>query len=112
MRKADIEMLEVRLEPLQIARDRHESTINDLVRQLKDLANRMDAVERDRTSFALTMDQAANSVRSLLTQANRKLRDARMLVDTDEPLTEIPPETNTVASAPAPLPQHRGRRVI
>ncbi len=112
MRKGDMELLELRLEPLQIARDRHDQDINELKRHVKDLADRLDSVERDRASFALTMDQAANSVRSLLQQANRKLRDARMLVDTDEPLTDPTPETNTGPVSPAPLPTHRGRRVI
>jgi len=112
MRKGDIELLEARIEPHGISIDRHNEAINELKRNVRELIGRVDTLERDRTSFALTMDQAANSVRSLLQQANRKLRDARMLIDTEEPLTDPPLETNTTPVSPAPMPTHHGRRVI
>ena len=112
MRKGDLELLEVRLEPLQTARDRHDQDINEVKRQVKDLCERLDSVERDRTSFALTMDQAANSVRSLLQQANKRLRDARIIEPEEEVLTEAVPEGNTAPVSPAPRLTAKGRRII
>jgi len=78
--------MEVRLEPLQTARDRHESQINECIRGLKDLRDEVKDLARDRDSHSLTVDQAVASVRSLLQRANRKLRDANMMEEEQPPL--------------------------
>ncbi len=108
MRKADAELLEMRLEPLQTARDRHNEAINSNTRRFEELQSRVTELERDRDAHSLTVAQAANSVRSLLQQANRKLRDARIIEDEPEEVDTPPPETPSSKT----VRTHRGRMVL
>jgi len=90
VRKQDTEWIEMVLEPLRTAKDRHNESINGVVRRLDDLATQVRDLERDRDSHSLTVEQAANSVRSLLQKAHRELRKAGALEEGEEPLGPPP----------------------
>ena len=74
MRQRDIEVFEVHLEPLRIAKDRHESTLRDLIKTCEGLANRVKDLERDGEAHSTSIAQGLASVRSLLQRANRAAR--------------------------------------
>jgi len=112
MRKADLEYIEMLLEPLRTAKDRHDESINASRRRGTELGERVTALERDRDAHSLTVEQAAHSVRSLLQIANRKLRAAEMIEPEEVPLTDPSAEGHTGPVSPAPTLTHKGRRVI
>ncbi len=112
MRKQDTEWVEMMLEPLRTAKDRHNESINTVVRRLDDLATQVRDLERDRDSHSLTVEQAANSVRSLLQKAHRELRRVGALDEVDPDLDTPPVETH-VRPEPGNVPvTAQGRRVI
>jgi len=112
VRKQDIEWVEMMLEPLRTAKDRHNVEINEVARKLSDLATQVRDLERDRDSHSLTVEQAANSVRSLLQKAHRELRRAGALEEEEEPLDTQPREAH-VGPEPGNIPvTAHGRRVI
>jgi len=109
VRKADIEMLEVRLEPLQTARDRHESEINSIKRASEECRERIKDLERDKEGFATSIEQGLASIRSLLQRANRAAREQKIIEDDDDgPPGELVDNPN---SQPHTV-RHQGTRLI
>ncbi len=90
MRKGDLELLEVRLEPLQTARDRHESNINSLLRTIDELRQRVKDLERNEEIHKTEIAQGLASIRSLLQRANRAARE-QGIIEEDEIDTTPPP---------------------
>lgn len=95
MRKGDLELLEIRLEPLQTARDRHNESINSNTRNVSELTDRVRDLERDAAAHAVSIDQGLASIRSLLQRANRAAREQGII---EEENGEPEVDTN-----PAPL---------
>ncbi len=103
MRKSDVELLEVRLEPLQTARDRHNESINANERQLRELAERVKDLERNGEAHATSIAQGLSSIRSLLQRANRAARDQGMVeeegVAEDAPVVNVQPTRDDIIRA-------------
>lgn len=89
MRKSDLEMLEVRLEPLQTTRDRHESEIASNKRYIVEIGARLKELERDADAHKTDIAQGLASIRSLLQRANRAARE-QGIVEEDEVAPEVP----------------------
>lgn len=84
MRKGDLELLEIRFEPLQTARDRHNESINTNTRNLSELTDRVKDLERDGAGHALSIEQGLASIRSLLQRANRMAREQGIIEEEEE----------------------------
>jgi len=97
MRKSDMEMLEVRLEPLQTARDRLGIDLNAADRRIADLTERVKDLERNEEIHKTEIAQGLASIRSLLQRANRAARQQGIIED-DE-VDEPPPLVNTPRTA-------------
>jgi len=95
MRKGDLELVEMHLEPLRSAKDRHDVEINSLERFCKELADRVKDLERDKEAHATSIAQGLASVRSMLQRSNRA---ARALEEEEEEGEELP-----VDPAPQPM---------
>ncbi len=100
MRKSDLELLEVRLEPLQTARDRHESEIGRALRGLDDLLTRVKDLERDGEAHKTDIAQGLASIRSLLQRANRAAREQGILDDDHQQVVD---QTMPVVNTPEQL---------
>ncbi len=111
MRKSDMEWVEMHLQPLRVALDRLEQEYNRLNQEGKVLASKVKDVKRDHKASALAVDQACNSARSLLQQANRRMREAK-IIDDDEELDAAPAETNIDPVSPVRPRVAGNRRVI
>ncbi len=95
MRKGDLELLELRLEPLQAARDRHESNINSLLRTIDELRQRVKDLERNEEIHKTEIAQGLASIRSLLQRANRAAREQGIIEDDElEPVDNPAPVVN------------------
>ncbi len=90
MRKSDLELLEVRLEPLQIARDRLEADSGENRRMVVDLIERVKDLERNEEVHKTEIAQGLASIRSLLQRANRAAREQGIIED-DEVAEPEPP---------------------
>ncbi len=88
MRKSDIELLEVRLEPLQTARDRLESDVGELKRSVAALDDHVKNLERNEEIHSTEIAQGLASIRSLLQRANRAAREQGIIED-EEPDPEV-----------------------
>jgi len=109
LRKPDIEMLEVRLEPLQTARDRHNEAIHTNVRHIQEIRDRVGELEKMGDINGLAIEQGLASIRSLLQRANRAAREQGIIEDDDD----LPVET--AVDNPGPEPhrvRQRGNRLI
>ncbi len=95
MRKADLELLEMHLEPLRTAKDRHNETLNELARRVTSLTDQVKDHLRDADANDLAIKQALATVRSLIQRAHRLERSE---ADPDEP----PPDPG-VDNAPPPM---------
>lgn len=71
LRKADLELLDVHLEPLRTTRDRHEAEIKTLERDGKSLSEQLANHLRDADANDLAIKQALATVRSLIQRAHR-----------------------------------------
>ncbi len=101
MRKSDLELLEMRLEPLQAARDRLTTDLGTVTRAVAELSERVKDMERNTEAHGLSIDQGLASIRSLLQRANRAAREQGIIDDDDE----APPVDN-----PAPAVNNRPTR--
>ncbi len=111
MRTADKEYLEMLLEPLRTAKDRHESEIHSINRAMEDVRTKVKDLKRDAGAHSTAIEQGLASIRSLLQRANRAAR-AQGIIEDDEPdLTSVPPDS-TVVSSPAPRRTATGRGII
>lgn len=98
MRKGDLELLEVRLEPLQIARDRLEAGLGNALRSLQALEVRVKDLERNEETHKTEIAQGLASIRSLLQRANRAAREQGM-IEGEEVVAESLPEVNVPRTA-------------
>ena len=96
MRKADLEMLEVRLEPLQTARDRLEADLGEMRRALREVVDQVKDLQRNEQTHATEIAQGLASIRSLLQRANRAAREQGIIED--EPPIDEPGEPVNVES--------------
>ncbi len=112
MRKQDLELLEMHLEPLRTTKDRHESLINEMKRVNGELQSRVTELEKSETMHGLAIDQGLASIRSLLQRAHREARKLGMVEGDKDGIDyeEIVP--NTMASATPETPAPPRRRVI
>lgn len=94
MRKGDLEMLEVRLEPLQTARDRLEADLGEQRRGLREVRDQVKDLQRNEQTHATEIAQGLASIRSLLQRANRAAREQGIIED-ELPVAEEVPEVNT-----------------
>lgn len=99
MRKADLELIEMNLEPLRTARDRMENRINSLEGITVEQLERIKDLERGKDANDTAIAQGLASVRSML-QRNDKL--SRKLDAAEE--EETPPGMPAVDN-PVPEPQ-------
>jgi len=93
VRKSDLELLEVRLEPLQAARDRLTTDLGETRRLCVDLVERVKDLERNEEIHKTEIAQGLASIRSLLQRANRAAREQGIIEE--EVLDEPPPPVNT-----------------
>ena len=100
MRKSDLELLEVRLEPLQTARDRHEGTIAGNFRAIAELVVRVKELERSEEMHKTEIAQGLASIRSLLQRANRAAREQGIIEDDavaePEPAVNVAPTRDDI----------------
>jgi len=87
MRKGDMEWVEMHLTPLRARLDAAEEQINIVRRRHEVLETRTKDMKRDHKANVLAVDQACNSARSLLQQANRAARAVKIIED-DEVVAE------------------------
>jgi len=111
MRKGDLELIEVRLEPLQTARDRHESEINSIKRATEELRGQVKDLMKGQTIQDLGIEQGLASIRSLLQRANRKARE-QGIIDNDDEVDNAPLDTQVGAVSPVRPRMAGNRRVI
>jgi len=108
MRKPDLEMLELRLEPLQAARDRLTTDLGENRRATGDLLERVKDLERNEEIHKTEIAQGLASIRSLLQRANRAAREQRIIDDDDDPLLDV---TEPIVNTPrTPDDLHRELR--
>ena len=96
MRKADLELLEMHLQPLRTTVDRLQSEVNGGQRALKDLTEEVTNHLRDADSNDLAIKQSLATVRSLIQRAHR-LSKAELGEEEEEPEPTIdaePPPAN------------------
>jgi len=96
MRKSDLELLEVRLEPLQAARDRLTTDLGETRRSLVDVSGRVKELERDSEAHKTDIAQGLASIRSLLQRANRAAREQGIIEE--EEVAEPVPAVNVAPS--------------
>ncbi len=98
MRKGDMEWVEMHLQPLRDTIQTLHESYNKAMRHIDLLEKRTKDMKRDHKANVLAVDQACNSARSLLQQANRAARAVKIL-DDDETVAEVVPEVNVVRTA-------------
>ncbi len=98
MRKGDMEWVELHLQPLRDTILTLNEALNKAVRHIDLLEKRTKDMKRDHKANVLAVDQACNSARSLLQQANRAARAVK-IIDDDEPVADSIPEVNTPRTA-------------
>jgi len=115
VRKGDLELLEVRLEPLQTARDRLEADLGELRRSVADLTERLKDLERNGEAHKTDIAQGLASVRSLLQRANRAAREQAIIGDDEldlpvDPVHVAAPSRDEVVRAARA--KHSGRSLL
>ena len=95
MRKSDMELLEMRLEPHSTAIDRLTADVGQWMRVQADILDRVKDLERDKEAHATSIAQGLSSVRSML---QRNLRAQRSVDEVEEEEEELP-----VDPVPAPV---------
>ena len=103
MRKSDLELLEVRLEPLQSARDRNQADIYEIGRNVNDLTGRVKDLEHNEEIHKTEIAQGLASIRSLLQRANRAAREVGIIEDDEvadpEPAVNVAPTRDDIIRA-------------
>jgi len=95
MRKGDLELLEMRLDPHSKAIDRLTADVGDSLRALSDLRDRVKDLERAEQTHSTEIAQGLASIRSLLQRANRAAREQGIIED-DPPIDADEEEVQTV----------------
>ncbi len=95
-----MELLEVRLEPLQIARDRIDEAMRVTVAQLNEVRDKVRDLERNEEIHKTEIAQGLASIRSLLQRANRAAREQGIITDDPDGVVDTPaPVMNTARTA-------------
>ncbi len=81
MRKGDMEWVEMHLAPIRDSVQTLNEALNKAVRHIDLLEKRTKDMKRDHKANVLAVDQACNSARSLLQQANRAARAVKIIED-------------------------------
>ncbi len=107
MRKGDLELLEMRLEPHGHSIDRLTSDVSGLLRTITELRDRVKDLERNEEVHKTEIAQGLASIRSLLQRANRAARETGIIETEDDelPVADPGPEVNVVVT-----PDERIRR--
>ncbi len=108
MRKGDMEWVELHLQPLRDTILTLNEGLNKAVRHIDLLEKRTKDMKRDHKANVLAVDQACNSARSLLQQANRAARAVK-IIDEDEPVADSGPLVNTAPTADDSIRAARAR---
>ncbi len=111
MRQGDMEWVEMQLKPLRHEVLATQESVNKSTRLQETILTKLKDMKRDHKANILAVDQACNAARSLLQQANRRAREAKIIVD-EEPLDIAPAETNIESVSPARPKVAGNRRVI
>ncbi len=98
MRKGDMEWVELHLQPLRDSILTLNEAQNKAMRHIDLLEKRTKDMKRDHKANVLAVDQACNSARSLLQQANRAARAVK-IIDEDEVVADPGPLVNDVLSS-------------
>ncbi len=98
MRKGDMEWVEMHLQPLRDTIQTLHESYNKAMRHIDLLEKRTKDMKRDHKANVLAVDQACNSARSLLQQANRAARAVK-IIDDDEVVAEPGEVLNVVRTA-------------
>jgi len=115
VRKGDLELLEMRLEPHSAAIDRLTSDMGQWLRVVADLKDRVKDIERNDEIRKTEIAQGLASIRSLLQRANKAARDTGIVED-EEDLAVSQPAVNTPRTADQIIAdaraKHGGRTVL
>lgn len=117
MRKADLELLEMRLAPHSATLDRHESSINGLERAIKDLTAEVTDHLRNADANDLAIKQALATVRSLIQRAHRLTKaelgeEEEETGDSPAPVDTGAPPVNTREATLRRARSQTGRRTL
>jgi len=96
MRKSDLELLEMRLEPHGVAIDRLTADYGALLRTVAEMSEALKDLRRDGDAHKTDIAQGLASIRSLLQRANRAAREVGIIED-----DEVAPEVAAVNVAPS-----------
>jgi len=100
MRKSDLEMLEMRLEPHAVSIDRLTSDVSAALRTITELRDQVKDLERNEEIHKTEIAQGLASIRSLLTRANRAAKEVGIIEDDevapDEPAVNVAPTRDDV----------------
>jgi len=104
VRQADLELIEQHLEPLRTAKDRHEATLNTLLKSISKIRAQVKDLKRDRGAHSTSIEQGLASIRSLLTRANRAAREQGIIeedpeLDVSEPAVNVAPTRDQIVRA-------------
>ena len=115
MRKGDMEWVEMHLAPIRDSVQTLNEALNKAVRHIDLLEKRTKDMKRDHKANVLAVDQACNSARSLLQQANRAARAVKIIDEQEEVAVPEPP-VNTVRTPDevtrAARAAHDGRTIL
>jgi len=84
MRKSDLELLEMRLEPHSAAIDRLTRDVGQWTRVQADMLDRVKDLERDKEAHSTSIAQGLASVRSILQRANKLTRELEVVEEEEE----------------------------
>jgi len=103
MRKSDLELLEMRLEPHGVSIDRLTADMGQWLRAFADLKDRVKDLERDKEAHSTSIAQGLASVRSMLQRNNKAVRALGELeeeeVAPDEPEVNVPATRDDIIRA-------------
>lgn len=115
MRKGDMEWVDRHSQPLRDSISRLEALLPKLDRRLEMLDKRTKDMKRDHKANTLAIDQACNSARSLLQQANRAAK-ATKIIEEEVEVAELVPAPNDVRTPDARIASARaantGRTIL
>ncbi len=109
MRKGDMEWVEMHLQPLRDTGQTLLEAVNKVARRLEVLEGRVKDMKRDHKANVLAVDQACNSARSLLQQANRAARAVK-IIDEEEVVAEPEPGVNILRTPDVVIAEARASR--
>jgi len=113
MRKSDLELLEMRLEPHGHAIDRLTSDVSSALRTITELREQVKDLQRNEEVHKTEIAQGLASIRSLLQRANRAAREQGIIGEEEvaipEPVVNVEPTRDDIIRQAR---QRDGRRHI